>query len=294
MSKKTFALTLALLFLFCMKSALAQDLLVTTGLDSVNCKIEGKRGEFTLYKMVENNKIITKAIKQDHILLIKQNYFYTSDEPLLVKEKTNKKKLRTSISFGVNKTVLTKFQEEIGVKEYDDYIKKLTSSTTIQLELQQELSDRLGLSLRYDYYSASAREKNMPVRINYTNYLLDFKDDLILHTFSPSLLYYKPLFKNKIKSTVSMGVDYTFYRNPYSIDFESYEVNAGNLGASLGAMIEYKLDKNISLGLNGRYRFGNIEKIEFTTSSNTREVELNGLEQINISRYSFGVCIIFH
>lgn len=274
--------------------AFAQDLLVTKSLDSINCKIEGTKGSFTIYKIIENGGLTTKAINADNILIVKYNYYAYKIENWDQAKNPKSNKLRTSFNIGVDYTQLYKFTNPIGVDEFDEYMEDLITAYSLHLEIQQTISKRFGLAFRYDLFSSNAIENEMPVKINNTTYYIQFKDDLTMHTFSPSLLFRTPVVNKFYHITVLTGLDYTIYKNPFRIDVDNYETSAKNFGFSIGLINEFTLNENFGLAINARYRNAIIDKVDFYSNGSTNEVELNGLEKINISRYSIGLSLMIH
>lgn len=279
-----------MILLLTSKTTFSQDLLVTNTNDSINCIIDGPKGSFLLYKVLEEGKIVSKAIRIDNVTFSAKNYYkYDISKQVTLKNKINN---RTVFNVGFEYTNLYKFFDEGKTPELNSYLKDLSTNYAAHLEIHYLLTKRIGIGFRYNLYNSSAREDSMPY-VNYgSTYYLNFKDDLTIHTFSPEIIFRTPIYKDFYVLRLSLGPDFNLYSNPYSINGYDYEVKSTKYGYSFGVTNEFILSDNIGFTVFARYSNAIINKIDFIENGNSSEINLTGFEKININRYSIGASIL--
>lgn len=286
-------IVISTMFLFInSKTAFSQDLLVTNTNDSINCIIDGTKGSFLMYKVLEDGKLLSKAIRSDNVTFSAKNYYkYDISKQVVIKEKINNK---TVFNVGFEYTNLYKLFEESKTPELNSYLKDLSTNFSAHLGIQHLLTKRIGIGFRYTLYNSSAREDSMPIVNNNRIYYLNFKDDLTIHTFSPEIIFRTPIYKDFYFLKLSFGPDFNLYSNPYLINGNNYEINSSKFGYSFGVMNEFVLNNNIAIAVFARYSNAVINKIDYIENGNSSEIDLTGFEKININRYSIGASILLH
>ena len=117
------------------------------------------------------------------------------------------------------------------------------------------------------------------------SYIGDFKTDINILYIGPSLVVKIPNKKSTIHQySLKIGIDLIFYDQSESISNFYYKINGVGAGFSTHFLYDYKLDKNISLGLNLGFDTGNIREVEINDNGKITNETLPENEAIGLLR----------
>lgn len=282
-----------LLIVLISKVTQAQDLLVTTNGDSINCKIVDEKGSFVLYKILEGDSYVSRAINKQSISK-SENGFYLRN-PELAKNNSNstskkQKYSSTNFNIGYNRLKLLDFYSSSGMEVIDKYNESLANGMGFNLELKRWFTKRLGIDIRYDLYSSKALEYKMP----YTNPLGStsygpFSDKIKIHTFSPGFAFRTPIANENNYLIINTSFDYNLYINDFTYLGTPGKLKSKRYGYSFGMSYERVLNKNFAIGLNAKYRISSLNKVGLYVNGDFDEIDLTEEQEISINRYSFGL-----
>lgn len=265
----------------------AQDLIVTTTNDSINCKVGQQQGSFTLYKINTPEGIQSRAINNNSILKVQYN-FYTSNNKIVPAPK--KYINETSFNAGIGYTMLFKLFDVDDIY-FKDYYNDLSNGINLHAEIQRSFNPKLGLSLRYDYFKSSAEKNNYTFVSQSQNITADIHEEVTIHTLSPGLYYKIPLVED-MKIKLFGSYDHNFYDDAVKINSTTLDVFGNKSGLSLGIAYEKAINKNIDVSLQIKYRASKLNKITYVNGSgNKTEIELYGFDRLNINRLTLGLNI---
>lgn len=276
----------------------AQDLMILTNGDSINCKIVESVNNKTIYLIKENNSFAKRATNNYLIQKIEKSYYANtqkdyskSSEFKNFTELSNNNKPQFNLMFGVNYTNYFDMYRDVKDDKVNDYNKKLSSSINLDAEMRIWITKRFALGVNYSYYNAEASDDNVEVysQSQYKYIYVSIADKISVHNISPILYYKTNLLSDKYSLNMFAGPEYNFYKNYISIESENGEVQGKNFGVNFGASFERKFNKGIIAGLKVRYANTSINKVDFLYNGSSTEIELAGYDKINLSKVSVGL-----
>ena len=223
----------------------AQDLLVKTNGDSLNCKImDIKKGIFYI-KMLENQKVVDKKINETEVK--KHTFYYFSvvpDFPLFsgVSYKGNFPNHRIATNLG-----------------YDFFIKGMN----IDLNYTYYFVKWLGVGLRESFTLGFPRRVNIYEPVS--SYLSVFKGGAVYKSYSNFLtVHIAPrFFLNKSKmqylfAHAGLGLSTEINKNKYLGEYSSYINN--DLGFYFALGYDFSVSDKVSLGVKPSFSFSLSDK----------------------------------
>lgn len=278
---------LFILFIIFSNHLLAQDLIVTTTNDSINCKIISQEGSFTLYKINTSGGQQSRAIKNTSVSKVQQNFFST-----YISSTDPKKPLKeTSFNAGIGYTMLFKTFDVDDDPDFKEFYRDLSNAISFHAEIQHSFNEKIGLSIRYDYFKSSAEKNDYKYVYQFQTYIMDIQEEVSLHTLSPGLYYKIPLIDD-MNIKLFGAYDHNFYDDAAKINNTTFDVFGNKSGLALGIGYENIINKNIGLSFQIKYRASKLNKITSVNGSGSgTDIELYGLDRININRLTLGLNI---
>jgi hypothetical protein len=277
----------------------AQDLLILSNGDSINCKIVETVNNKTIYLIKENNTFAKRATNNYLIQKIEKSYYANTEKDysksLEFKNYTdlnsNKNKTQFNLLFGVNYTNYFEMFRKDKIAKVNEYNSILSSSINIDAEMRVWVASRFALGVNYSYYTAEAVDDNFEVYDDFRNVYvkITIADKIVIQNFSPTLYYRTNLLPDKYTLNMFAGAEYNRYRDNIKVDTEDAEVLGKSFGINFGASVERKFSKGMLVGMKVRYANSVIDKIDFLYNGDSQEIELAGYDKINLSRVSVGV-----
>lgn len=280
---------LFILFIIFSNHLLAQDLIVTTTNDSINCKIISEEGTFTLYKINTSGGQQSRAIKNTSVAKVNKNYFNVSTANISSAPKKPIKE--TSFNAGIGYTMLFKTFDVDDDPDFKEFYRDLSNAISFHAEIQHSFNEKIGLSIRYDYFKSSAEKNDYKFVYQFQTYIMDFQEEVSIHTLSPGLYYKIPLIDD-MNIKLFGAYDHNFYDDAAKINNTTFDVFGNKSGLALGIGYENIINKNIGLSFQIKYRASKLNKITSVNGSGSgTEIELYGLDRININRLTLGLNI---
>lgn len=281
-----------LILLFTSKFLFSQDLVVTQKNDSIECKVVSAQNSFTIYKTYVAGIQQSRAINNKDVLKIDYNYYLTHPSKINRKVviKSNKNPKTTSFNVGLGYTGLFDlYREDPALPTYGEYLKELSNSFSLHAEIQQSLTQKFGLSFRYDFFKSKAQDNALQFNYQGSTYYFQIEDEVTIHTLSPGLYYKFPLVPELMNINTFAAFDYNFFDNPTLINNVSYDVYGQKLGLSIGAAYEYIINESTAISIQFKYRTAKLDKATFVTNGQGKEEKLSGFDRININRFTIGL-----
>lgn len=322
---------LIFLFLVSLAAAKAQDKIITTKQDTIDCRILSVNADRISYEQKTSDQhFVGKSISTSEVL----QYFRTgkpdnfgdfSDYGKAKRERPEHRWL-FSLQGGLahSYTDYSDFEKYLisagnSASVTDNYFNKLENGYYINTGLHYLLTSFIGFGVDYNlFYSASKAEflsqgyvsTNLPL---YTNLAMD--ERLYSHFAGASVLFQQfPDKKRKIKisETISPGIvllrnesrdnQYQVYwgnHDSYSGQPPQYYEQANSLttgttfGAKGGLSLEYALTRQLSAGLAGNFMWAKLHKI--SVKSSTSETKDQKLENpISLSQIDYGFIVRYN
>ncbi len=278
-----------ILFVFISNNLFSQDLIITTTNDSINCKIISQEGTFTLYKINTASGQQSRAIKNTSVLKVQQNYFNLSITNINSIPKKPVKE--TSFNAGIGYTMLFKTFDADDDPDFKEFYRDLSNAISFHAEIQHSFNEKIGLSIRYDYFKSSAEMNDYKYVYQFQTYYMDILEEVSIHTLSPGLYYKIPLIDD-MNIKLFGAYDHNFYDDAVKINSTTFDVFGNKSGLALGIGYENIISKNIGLSFQIKYRASKLNKVTSVNGSGSgTDIELYGLDRININRLTLGLNI---
>lgn len=292
-----------LLFFFALNLSLkSQDLITLKNGDSINCKYIETQNNTVIYFIKENKIATKKAIPVYLISNIQKNYFKNTDFTENEIKTLSDSKVKTEIPkytkdfniiAGINYSNLFELFKDSPEDSVDEYNLMLSNSYSVDVELRQWISNRVGLGLSYNYYSANASYNKVKMYNGSTNRYenVSISDNIRIQNISPTFYYRTNLIPNLYYINMFAGAEYNYYTNNFSLNSSTAEISGKNFGINFGAQFERKFNKGILAGFKVKYGNTVINKIQYSYDGNSNEIELSGFDKLNLSRINIGIYV---
>lgn len=297
--KLTKILFCTLCFIVLYSKVNAQDLMILTNGDSINCKITESVNNKTIYLIKENNSFTKRATNNYLIQKIEKSYYANTEKDysksIEFKNYTdissNSNKPQFNLMFGLNYTNYFEMFRKDKLAKVNEYNSKLSSSINLDAEMRVWVSRRFALGVNYSYYTSEAIDDNYEVYDDFRNkyVTITIADKITIQNFSPVFYYRTNLLPEKYTLNMFAGAEYNRYRDNIKVDTEDAEIFGKSFGINFGASVERKFSKGMLVGMKVRYANSVIDNIDFLYKENTDEIELAGYDKINLSRFSVGL-----
>lgn len=268
-------LLILILFCFGMRSAFAQDLIVTTSNDTLNCKITNITDDFVFFYFQPSGKTIKARAKRSTVKEYQTDYF---DVP----EITDPKALRAtmmphhSVRFSANggwNFRLAKMSPSV-TGDYRDFTRKLTNGPQYGGSVKFLIQDILTLGLHYNQYQ---RSNSMDVYTEIDNeYVFGTLNEEVRITFigaSGGLFAYV---SENNRHAISFGylvgcLKYLDEGNLFEVPFK---IEGKSFGFGFEVNYDYFLTKHLAVGAETSLMFGAARHLTVTEGSHVSAVDL--------------------
>lgn len=256
----------------------AQDLIVTSEGDSLNCKITKQEKGFVFFAYRQADQIRRTMLPTNKVSSLQKGYYSDEIIPPVVYAKTKGyDQWRYGLQAGYSYRV-AKVSDQIP-SQYRDYIRKLKSGYVIGGDIHYFTSEVLGFGLKYNFNKA----KN--------NLGTDMKDDVTLHYIGASLL--NRLILQNPKNSILFGVNlgYQSYRDKSVILSENLDMTGKNLGAGLELGFDHKISPACALNLGVALQAATLSKMTIDNGfmKETIELEKENLESLTRIEFTIGL-----
>jgi len=257
----------------------AQDLIVTTKGDSINCKITLKTLENIRFRFKRDDIIQSATMPRTEISDFQFNYFPGTVIPEVVKIKYNDySKLRIAVSGGFSKEV-AKLADGLDMQERQMY-NDLASGMNIGGDIHYYISEDFGLGGKYVSFNSSAS----------TGSSYNTKDDvdLAIHFIGPSASA-RLLNANKKNALLfNMAIGYADYKMSAANGY----IKGSNVAILYDLGYDISLSEKMSIGLQLSYLSGYLTKIDEYVDGrkiNTYKLEKGSYESLHRLDFSVGL-----
>ncbi|MCE4565447.1 hypothetical protein INQ51_14105 [Maribellus sp. CM-23] len=324
---KNLLLTLILLISFC--ATYAQDKIITTQKDTIECRIISVNADRISYEQkIGNNKVSGRTIATSEVLQYLRSdtqqtalAAYKLRRPNQIPEHRFLFSVQSGLShsftdYGNFKTFLT--SQGNSASAADDYIKKLKNGYFFNTSIHYLLNSYMGVGIDYSFMYSSSEDDfmnmgyspmNVPAYVRYnqgdktfSNFIgasLLFKQSIgnkgvlrISESIAPGLL----LFRNESRSNtyqIYWGNNTSYEGEPpYYLDYYNTLNHSKTFAVKGGLSAEYCFTPQISAGVTCNYTWAKLRKISIKSSDN--EINDQELENdIDVSHIDYGFIFRF-
>ena len=303
-------------FLFLFFSTKAQDRIISINHDTIQCTILSINNESIRYELKNRDGSVTGKFMN-----LSQVAEYTRSAQPGNNRKPLKQKISKPVSvrekewyLGLNiggSTMPWYFDNVQSSAAVPDYYNKLTSGFHINTSAHYMINGSLGVGAEYSFFNTSS-SGSMQTQYNQSTFLMIAeKYRQYINYLGPSVLLVQHLgVQRKFTLSESLSGGLLFIRmedqgtyptvdNSGYTDVTNNSLMTGNsLSAKFGLTAEYRLNRNVSVGLGGDYIWCLLKKASFesrgqnNTSSTTKNQELP--DAMNLSRIDYSLVLRYH
>ena len=308
--------TLLSIFLLLFFGTQAQDRIISISHDTIHCTILSINKESIRYELKEKDGSVT-----GRFMNLSQVAEYSRSPQIENNSKPRKQETSTLVNvpenlwcLGLNiggSTMPWYFDSSQSSNAMPDYYNKLKTGFHINASAHYMIKSFMGVGVEYSFFNTSS-SGSMPTQYSTTLFLMvSEKYRQYINYLGPSvLLVQHPDVRRKfiLSESLSAGVmfirledqsTYPYADNSSYSDLTNNSLFTGNsLSAKLGITAEYRLFRNISVGLGGDFIWCSLKKAKFetresnNTSSTTQSQEL--ANALNLSRIDYSFVLRYH
>jgi len=253
-----------LLFMFPF-SFYAQDLIITNGGDSLNCKIIKVKNDEVSFAYKHLGKIMNTKLRLDEISVCQFKYFETPEVPV---DEFLKKRVYPRIRIAVQGGYAYRTAElSSNLTDYPfyitgltDYMNKLKHGFNYGVDFSYYFNKYFGIGVGYNAFQAKNKMqvdiKDMPggITIFYGEMSDNIRIDFVGAFFNSRILHAK----NKNALLFGLGVGYIAYQDKgYALNYTG-TIKGGNVGFCGNIGYDISITKNLAVGLQCSYIFGRL------------------------------------
>ena len=277
---KTLLLILIVL-LVGMHSTNAQDLIVTTEGDSINCKITKEKENNIYFTFKHGDEVRNTLLPMNQVTSHQYNFYPGAVAPQVQKIKYNDfPRWRLAVNGGFSKQT-GKISKDVSYAERE-YIEDLMSGTNFSADVNYYFSESIGAGMKYLKFNSNTDIQTSA----YSSEPVDLDIKFIGPCVSTRLL--NATKKNALFLNMAIGyVGYNFDGNAALIKGKTAAL-VYDLGYDIG------ISEKMAIGLQLSYLSGQLTRFEMIQGSNKQTVELEEGQYESLHRLDFSVGIRFN
>ena len=257
------------LSLFLLTSMVAQDLVVTRGGDSINCKIDQVEGELMYYSFTDDSGIKLKTvIPMDQVHSHERRYY-----------SNRQKDIRKGIHWYVlSLDLIGGYSRRVGELDpdlpYPTYHKELLNGWNMGIDASVFFAYNSGISFKYNRFTASnSMENALLARVGGQPYFGDLSDHIAITFAGPGYVFRQMSADQAHVFTSRAAIGYLMYNNEGEFGDEITIV--GNTWAvALDAGYHYQFSENVGLGLQASFMGASLTEMDVEFGGKTETIEL--------------------
>lgn len=234
----------------------AQDRIITTDGDTINCKILKENNEYTNIIFFYEGEQRRTLIPNENIISLEKDYFENSEIKYTPKHKEYQP-FRLSIDAGWGRRI----GKTTGGNNIETaYLNKLKSGYVITASAAWFFSEQLGAGLEYSLFKTSHSS-------------FGANDNINIHFIGPQFIgrLYSPTKKSAFIFSWALG--YIMMADRGSLDGIKLKMKGGTIGSILTIGYDIGISKNIAFGVKLGLNGGALSK--YTITSNGKEYEVS-------------------
>ena len=274
-------------------SLYAQDLIVTSDGDSLNCKITKINTEYIYFTFKHKDEVRSTLLPIGQVTYHQNNYYQTSVVPdYKVIYKEDFPRFRVAINGGWSYRT-AKIADNIPI-EYDTYMRKIKSGYHYGGEVSYFFSEPIGVGFKY-YVSRSGNEMDNVSVINPKGETVYGKmsDDISI-CFVGSFFSTRLLNASKRNCFITnLGIGYLGYKDDCVL-VNNYTIKGSTLGLCWDLGYDIGMTKNLALGFQLSYIIGTLTQYEVSDGNTTENIELDEGYYESLSHIDLSVGLRFN
>lgn len=287
-------------FFICIRFVHAQDLIVKSNGDSLNCKIVYVESEFIHFTYKdEKNEMRVSMLPSKQVIFHKRNFYSTS-------ENSQDQAVNDSIAKAQGKNVNVPYQKiRIGFyggysyltakvrsgfsQEITEYLEELKSGYHFGLDFTYFTSELYGFGLKYSNFGTRNEMEKVTIYDNTTgqSYTGSMRDDITIQFLAPSFSVRMSSENKKQHFIAHVALGFLWYKND-AIVISPFTLTGNTIGLQLGASGDFAVAKDVFLGFGLSYLMGSIKEFEFDNGTQQRTIKFEegsaeGMNRVDVS-----------
>jgi hypothetical protein len=266
-----------LLLLSCLYPSLAQDLIVTTKGDSINCEITKRQNGIVYFKYIKDNKVKATLISADQVVSTQAGYYARpiSSAATAYRVKKDFNRWRYGIQGGYSYR-MGKIGSNVS-QSYRDYLNSLKSGFTIGGDLHYFVAESIGVGVVYGLNKHKAEVSTT-------------RDDITMHYIGASMLNRYLLANPQKHIVLGLNIGYQSYTDKAAVTGASYHIAGNTLGLGVEAGFEQELSAGALLHFALGFKNATLSKIKVNEGP---VIKLDKEELENLGRLEITVGVKF-
>ncbi|GHU69102.1 hypothetical protein FACS189413_07380 [Bacteroidia bacterium] len=269
----------------------AQDLVVTTDGDSLNCKITKIKGDFIYFTFKHKKEVRNTLFPKNRVVDYKYKYYSESELPASHKPQGDDySKLRVAIDAGWSYRTAP-LAEQL-TSEEKSLMQDLKSGWSVGAELTYYFSEYMGIGFRYNEHLSSASAPG------YLTYPDGYTENGMLHE-NIRISYIGPLFSTRFFNAdktncflLNIGLGYVGYYDKRSLI--AHHLTGGTLGAYYGIGYDIGIAKNWAIGIQLSGTTGVLSSVKRSDGTYTETIQLERGSYEGLGRLDIAVGLRFN
>ena len=278
MKRAAFILILSVFLINCR----AQDLIVTTSRDSMNCKITRITDEGIYFKFTFNGEVRNTMIPITKVSEHRKGFYKTNQVQSESKTGNNYyKPVRFALNLGPG--YRTAKIDEVQSQELINYLNKSRWGFQIGGSFTYYIDESFGLGVNWNRYMYSGSTTiRLEDPFGHTD-IFDISEDIDMSLYAPtfSSRFLSGNKKNTLVLRYSIG--FLTYRNYAHID-RDYTITGNTLGTAFDFGYDFSISKNLQLGVQLSVYTGSLKSFKITDRGYSQIVDLEKGQYENLSR----------
>jgi hypothetical protein len=270
----------------------AQDLIVTSEGDSLNCKITKVKTDNIYFTFKYKDEIRNTLLPVNQITSYKINYYETAEIQIeQVKYNEIYPHFRAAVDFGWSYRT-AKIAETNN--DFKNYAKDLKSGFHYSLGLSYYFTEMLGFGVKYNNAMFSKEIGNVQVTYDDGSTEYGKMSNNIQINFIGALFSGRFFNSKKTNCLVSdIGLGYLGYRDKFSLISDKGTFKGGTVGFYMSVGYDISISKNLSLGFQLSAITGTLNQLKLTRGNQTETIKLGKDEYENLSRIDLSIGLRF-
>ncbi|KAA6437006.1 porin family protein [Dyadobacter flavalbus] len=264
--------TLFILFTLICNRIQAQDLIVTSDGDSLNCRITKQNAQFVYFTFAKDGQPGNTLLPASKVSSVKKAFYGSSQLPEGMQPLSGKSYSQWQFGIRAGYAYRTAKVSDQVSSQYKDYIKKLKSGFVLGGDLHYFISEPLGFGLKYSFNKHKHDDGT------------DLKDDISMHYIAASMLNRYILANPKSSILLGINLGYQSYKDKTVLMGTALDMTGGTAGFGLDAGFTHQLSAGTAVHFGLSYTTATLYNINVGQGSNKQKIKLEKGQYEGLSR----------
>lgn len=274
--------TLFFILMVCVCSRVeAQDLIVTSDGDSLNCRITKRNAQFVFFTLAQNGQSKNTLLAANKVASVRKAFYGSSTLPEGISSVSGKDYSKWQFGLRGGYAYRTaKVSNQIS-SQYQDYMKKLKSGFVLGGDIHYFVSEPLGFGLKYSFNKHKNEEGT------------DVKDDITMHYIAVSMLNRYILVNPKNSFLLGINLGYQSFKDKTIVIGNPVDITGNSAGFGLETGFVHQLSAGSALHFGLAYNMATLYKIKVGQGAIKQTVKLEKGQYEGLSRLELTIGMKF-